>query len=731
MPLVILNPGIGGSPIFAANRPRTLQADGSVSAGVQFHESRNRAIYVNGTVFVSAHASTHLGRTRTLYAHLRSGTEPNVFGSIEIERVRVADFGSSPVAGGKAILPRVRRLSVASRVARAESDTLNILLTIADDAPAGFGNTYSARVYADGVAYAIKAFQYSEDRGSVGVALDLTLVKPSDRSAIEAASSFRFDVYDGGTWTTLFDAGKRTGTGYAIAFSDGRPTDSLSISTNGDVDNKLRKSPESNTTVFDASRLTLTAADFDRIYDTDGNVFVQDLEPIAGLDLYALLNYVFVIKCGFSGYRTTIPNFLIRRADFSFTGSFFDGIAGHVGAYSPLLFVKDDIVWLIDSTAPFPPGFGSPAPLNASEYIDAQFQQTDVDLDGYLVQFADNETDYDYTTNRFVDDPAEISGVFGSPNYTETERHRTYRDYFKISNPLVPVRSEKIRDVKETSGIVNGTLITMATETEDLSFDSFGRVKFILKDYSGLVPDLANPAVDGSFPLVNRTIKLEKTQFLYGPDRLAPVRQILKQTIKEVSGLVTIDTQKQHLGKDFKQEFTDGFAAGNLDDTLIVDQLSISTTTETIDQNDKGQFEIRTRVVNFLTDPPHIQTTTTDARSGDMSTNASTGGTNEIVVFRPGATRTNANFGTLAVAEVPVQLATALARRKLAKRKIRQGSVTLKGLRLSIGRGTMFELFTRDNVSAGVFVCEGRQISGGSLGTREQTTRQVLEVTEI
>ncbi len=267
----------------------------------------------------------------------------------------------------------------------------------------------------------------------------------------------------------------------------------------------------------------------------------------------------------------------------------------------------------------------------------------------------------------------------------------------------------------------------MSTEAEDISYDTLGRIQSIRKDYSGLVPNLAAPG----YPLIERTIRIEDTRFTYAPERFRPTRQILKETRKEVSGLITIDTEKQHLGQDFRQEYTDGFAAGNLDDTLIVTSGAISTTTETVDQNDKGQFEIRTRTVNFLTDPPHVQNATTDARSGDMSTNAATGGTAEIVVLRVGTSRTDAKIGTLAVAEIPIEIATALARRKLAKRKIRNGTITLKGLKLGIGRGTMFELIDRDGGSVGVYVCEGRQLSGSNLGTAGQATRQTLEVTEI
>lgn len=725
MPFIVPTESI--TPIAIATRFRTTTVNADLNAGLGATAARNRSATVNGSVLTADAIDAVRARAMSVFGFLLG--EPNVFGSATAVRARAADVVGSIRYEGKAIAVRNRTAAVAARVELAESSTLNILLTIGEFGSAGFGNTYSARIVADGETYLIKSFNYTEDRGDVGVGLQVTLLdpRPANREAIEAANEFTFDVYDGTDWITLFDSGKRTGIGFNFTFTDGRPADGLQLSTNGDVDNKLRKSPESNETVFDNTRLTVTAADFSVIYDTDGNAFIQTITPIPGLDLYALLNYVLVNQCGFAGYQTTIPNFPIRRADAGITGTWFDAIAGHIGAFSPLIFVVDDIVWLIDSTAPFPAGFGSSEPLPASEYQNASFEQSELEIDGYIVQFADSETDFDYVINRFVDDAAEPVGTFGSPDYTETVVRRTYADYFKNSNPTVPVRTEKTRERRETSGFVGPTFITIATETEELNYDSFGRLMTINKTTTARIPDLT--AV--GFPSSEQTTKIERTQFLYGPDRLNPLRQILRKTIKEVSGLITIDNDNPHLEKPFRQEFGEGFAAGNLSDTLAQDFVSISQLTETVEQNEKGQIEIRTRSVNFLVDPPQITQSTTDARAGDMSTNAQTGGTKEVVVFRQGSTRTNARMSTLAVAELPVEQATALARRKLSRRQNRRGTVTLKGLKLSVGRGTMFELFDRDGITAGNFVVEGRSISANNLGSQTQATRQVLEVTKI
>lgn len=722
MPLIIQRNQ--DSPVALLSRPRILSVTGDVTIGTRIRARRNRTLTVLSGVESVAEADA--ARNRTLYVFGRVNAEPNEFGEVTAERNRTCSITPTVDLGGVVQAARGRTLTINARVRAAETDTLTILLTIANLPNPGFGNTYSARIVADGITYKIKSANYVESRDDNGVTLEVALLKPTDRAAIEAADSFKFEIYDGAAWVAMFDSGTRIGLGFAFTFADGRPADGLSVSTNAELDKQLNTSPERETTLYDSARATLTLADFPVVRDTTGGVYLQNLVAIPGLDLYSIFNYVFG-QCGFDGFETTIPNFPIRRIDFSMQSSLYDGIKGHIGSFKPLMFVVDNVIWLIDSTAPFPAGFGSPTPLAAGDYLNAQFSDQDINIDGLIVQFSDSETDFDYSTDRFIDDPADEIGTFGSPGYTETQRTRTYRDYFKISNPFVPVRTEKIKEVTTVKAVVEGSFVTTSTETETLSFDTFGNCKAIRKEHSGLVPDLL---ADG-FPATERTIKTTQTDFLYGPDRFAPLRQVLKQTNSETTGLITIDADNEHLGKPFKQEFLDGYEAGNLSATISIENATIETSVETIQQTEKRQIEIRKRTVRFLTDPPAVLNTPADIRAGDMSTNGLTGSTGEIIVLRAGSTRTDAVLDTLSVNQLPYRLAEALALRILERRKIRKGTITLKGLNLSIARGSMFELFDRDGFSVGVFVCEGRSISLTNLGTSAQASRQIIEVSEI
>ncbi len=725
MPLIIRSYDV--PPDAFLRRFRDLTVSASVDKHISCRIDRGRTVTIAAGRIVPDAITIDRGRTFSAFGRLND--DANKFGAATLPRGRTDVFAASRKIKAKAIFPRGRDLEVIGRVQSHDSDTLSIFLTITDPATPGLGDTLSARIIADGITYEIKSYAFSAGSDNSGVSVNCILLKPTDRAVLEAADVFTFDLYKNGSWRTMFTGGVRSGLGFAFSdLKDGKPTDNLSVSSNGQVSAKLEKSPANNLTVYDPARVQVAASDFRTIFTTDGIPYDQDLHAIAAMDLFALLRYVFVTKCGFTDYKTTLPpNYPIRRADFEITDSFYSGIAPHVGMFSPLLFVRDDVVWLLDSTAGIPAGFPAPFALTADKYIDAQFTDTALNADGFIVEFSDVETDYDYTTtNEVIDDP-ETSGEFGDPGYMETVRVRTYRSYFKTSNPFVPVRVDKIIDITTVSANVGGTFLTVSIDREDASFDTFGHPSSIHRDLSGRIPDIATTG----FPLIFPTLIIEDTRFNYTVEHNNSRRKVLSKVVKEERGLISVDNETLHLGRPFKQCFVEAMAAGNLKSGLATEFGAIRTSTETHTQLPAGETEVRTRIVNFLTNPAQTTGSTTDARGGDGSVNGQTGATGQVIVFRTGATRTDAKMQVLSVGELPSRLAINLARRILARRTRRRGNITLLGLNLDFDRGTMFELFDRDGFSVGNFVVEGFSIQANNLGTSAQKTRQVLEVVQL
>lgn len=708
-----------------------LQGFSAVTAGGSVESSfRVRLISISHLI---ADGSTDLlgaailSGSSSLEAFGRIGAEPNRFGEVVIEG------GSELTAAPGLILDVPLRihgnsaLILTPRIQLADSTVLTILLTIADPPAVGFGQTLSARISAAGVGYPIKAFNYAEDANSVGETLECTFQKNGDRDAILAASNFKFEIYENGSWKEIFDAGIRTGIGFSLAWASTAPNDVLQVNTTGPATDRMQQTPLVDTVIYDSLRETINVADFKILQDTDGNLYVPDLTPIPGMQINDLLHAVFVTACGFSTVHSTLPNWPIRRADFQMTTSFYDGVKPHIGAFNPLIFVKENAVWILDPTVSIPAGFADPVALNSDQYELGQFQDDDLNADGFRVSFSQTELDFDYFTDEEIIDPTDTSGTFGSPSYTETDRKRTFRKFYKNSQPLIPVNTTKISETETLRGMVDGSLLQLHESVETIQLDSFGFTSEILRNETGLIPDLS---ADG-FPVTYVSTRTERSTFDYKADIKTPLRKILSFQRKKVSGLVTTDSTNKHLDKPFVQEFKNGFRSGNLSAGLSLSFVPISEETEIFQQNEKGEIESRSKTTDFLTSPPTVNNATGEVRGGDGSLNGQTSAANQLIVLRAGSPRTNAQLQTLSVGELPMVYAKALAQRLLNRRRLRRGTIQLKGINLNFERGSVFECFDRDGFSVGRYIVEGRAIAGSDLGTAAQVTKQVLQVIQV
>jgi hypothetical protein len=648
MPIIdVFDGGDVPDPVCNLSGTSSLALSADVARRLRVRLAGTSAMSLTPTIEFST--ATILDGTSTLFAHARLNGEANVFGAVHLPGTSGMSLNGLLKNRGKVVMRGTSGLTLRPTIRVSERSVLSLLVNVvpAADPNAGFGDTISARINADGVLYPIRSATYSEPRDAAGVTLSVVLQKPGQRAAILAASSFKFEIYTAGQWNLVFDSGRRSGAGFAFAWVDAKPDDSLEISTIGPISDAMTRTPTESIVVYDGFRETLNPADFPIIYDTDGHAHRTTLLNFPGLNLYALLRSVFVDTLGFTNYITDIPNYPLRRADFDVTGSYLSAIAPFIGMFSPLIFVKDSTVWILDATQKLPAGFPAPYPLTADAYRSANLTETVNDADGYLVTYND-AAEFDYSLDREVIDDPDITAA----PYTEIHRKRTFRDFYKLSNPFVPVRTEKVSESEDVLAYVEGSLLTVLSSKETINLDSTGRLIDISKDVTGLVPDISNPA----FPFTTQTIRGERTDFTYTPVLRNSGREFLSETKRVVRGLIVTDSDNQHLGKPFKQEFVNGWRAGNLSDSQSVTFGDIELFVETTKETDRGQLEIRARTVDFMTTPPVVHSQTTDARAGDLSTNTRGGSPQQIIVLKSdGSTRTNRKLVALGVGELPVQ----------------------------------------------------------------------------
>ena len=712
----------------SGNGPRAvLSGISTLYANPDLEQTEQANLEGTSTVFArlsgAIAAAATIPGTSTIFARGTLNTEPNEFGSAILTGTSDFFAGGNVRFKGKAVLTGTSEVTANPAVVAAERTVCRVTLNVL---PAASNNgVISARLVVDGVEYPIRSASYKEPRTLAGVSLNCILQNPGDRAAIEAGDAFKFEVYEFGAWTTIFDLGRRSAGGFSFAFTDGRVNDELSVSSIGPVADRINKSPLNNLTIFNPFFDELTQEQFRPIYDTSGNVYYHELVSRPGLTLHWLLDRILITECGFSDVITDLPEGLVRRADFERTGTFLSGLAPILGAFDPLIFVKDDIVWILDSTQKLPAGFATPYPLTANKYRNAQFNEQVLNIDGYEVEYAD-ASDPDYTVDREEIDEPDVFGALGQANYMIIDRKRTFRDWFKTSNPSTVIRTEKVSETETTRAMVNGTLTQTHEAIETITLDRFGNPLSIVKGVEGLAPVLSTP---GTFS--TRTLLDERTEFLYMADRRRPTRKVLSSSKKTARGLIITDSVNTHLGQPWKATFIDASRSGNLNAAQTYSFGAIKTTVETIQQTGKGPSEIRVRTTDFLSTPPAVYNDTTDTRGGDASINARSGEPQQVIVFRPGAVRSSAQMAALSVGDLPLNQAVALARRRLENQVLRTGAVNLIGTNTAIGRGFVFELFDREGSAVGVFIVEGRSIELNNLGTPQQATTQTLEVRQV
>jgi hypothetical protein len=726
MPLIV--PYTNPQPLAVLSGGSSVESAGSVAQNFRATIAAGSELQAFAELLIEAAAT--LEGSSEIFAFGRLGDEPNVFGLADIGGSSDLEAVGSLKIGGKAILASGSALSALADLAESEAAAFNIFLSITDEAGPGYGATYSARIFADGVGYPIRGAVLDEGDFEAGTSLQVQLQKPSDRAAILAAETFTFDIYDNGAWKPMLTGGRRSAAGYSFAWADGRPNDSLTLSTIDAIAEKLERSPDRNLSVYDPFREVLNAADFEKIYDENGVQYEHELQPIGSLTLHGLLAYVFALA-GFDGVFLTIADFPVRRADFVITGSYLEGVAGFLGPYDPLIYVKNNILYALDSTVALPAGLESAIPAFGHEhYKNAEFAVTEQTADGYVVQYNENQGLYDFSTTREITnlgDP-DVTGTAGAGDYTETVTTRTYRDYFKFSNPTVPVDTQKIKEVVTVRGMVNGALDEISETTETIDVDAKLRLKLITKTRTALIPNVAA----SDFPLIRTTVDSERTTFEYKPDIRNPRREYMAKQVRERRGLVAIDEGNPHLDQPYLLEFYDAWRGGNLSAEVATENRSIETFTESVDLKRNGQIEVRSRTANFLTSPPSVHGEITEGRAGDISTNAISPKASEVVVYRSDVIgRTGSKLQSFPIGEMPISIGRPLAKRRLDKRQRKVGSINWKGLNLSLGIGSQFQLFDRGGTSAGFFIVEGRRIQLQNLGTREQSTTQVLQVREV
>ncbi len=693
MPLAVIS---GNSDMTAAG---SLQgtARASIAGGSNFAAAARIAL-PGAAVIAGAATLAPVGRLND---------EPNWFGASQFAGQSVLAASGSLLLEPYLLIAGQTTVEAAATVEQPETSTLSLIVDIIPAPRAGSYQEYDGWLKVNGVTVPIASAELDAPDDSAGMTLSATIANFSDRSLFVSDAAIEFLVSQFGAWTSVL-TGKLNSKNYSFANANGAPNDTFNFSSVSTLNDRLARTPPTNLVIYDPAKVEIDADDYETIYDSAGRSYALSLFSMSAMSVHSLMTEVFVNRCGFSAVKTNLPNYPLKRADFSVSSSYLSGVSPHVGMFEPLIFPEGDVLWIIDATTALPNGFPAPRVLNASKLDGITGNQTIERIDGFDVQSVVSELGNFFTT-RLKQKTREV-GSFGNNNYTRTETVQTIREYRLVNNPQIVI-DERI--VSEVISAYTGNLSLIDRVTRNLSYDKFGRLINSTKNTEKLIPDLTSGTV---FQI--QTVYTEREDWKYSNHPFIPGKQIQSQYLRRTSGLMAIDKENQYFGEDFPQAFMKADEAGNLRPLMAYRYGEIETFVENSRPLRNGQVEVESSVTNFVPaivgKPAIIRDTSSEPRVGDISLNGQSGKQNSIYVFPTDTwVRTNDPIVSFAVGELSLEIAIPLARRQLIRRRTKSSKVTatIIGLDLAIRRGAIYQIRERENNTVCKMIVEGFRLA--------------------
>jgi len=703
------------SPLATVSVQAVLAGDTDLAAALTV-KNNLRAVASGGTqmagdLYEQLKATGAATGDTAMVGFLRLNAEPDQFlaGFLAADTQLIGALASkvgspSEFAGGT-------ELSGGLSISSEDVDSFVVSVDVLDPALASQSNVrrYAPRLLADGSEVKIRRASLEASPDTLGTEVRVTLLVP-DAALVSQAASLTFQV---GLWLSgsfhyvdVVSGGRLSGRGNALRNSDGRPADEVTLSIVDVVADRWNRAPRAPVHLYDPQ--TATAPPQSQLDSNRIEVFgVGYIEPVnvavPGMRLFDVLAEAYVAGCGFSSVVCNIPNFPVSEVDFSLDGGYDGGVRPLLSLFEPVLFERDNVLYVIDPDAPIPAGMAPRDFTHAQtrELTDSLPQHEPVNA--LLLRTRANEAG-EYFTER-LDTETTSSGVFGTQGFTTTDVERRVREYRNFSAPTVVVREEL---VSERTTVEDSDLNIIERTTETVTFDVFNRRTASVKRTDMRLPDIDS---DGALTLLTDVTRQDQL-ITYRPDPQDPTKDLQDRVITRESGLVLVDDGNQYLGGPYKIPLLDAHRSGYVDPGG--DQhLSTEDIRTTIEQlRVRGQqVDVEVRVVNHLADAPTRNSTTTRTAPASVSRRAQS--RDRTVLLTVSGTDTDGRRAqTLDTGDLPYDVAVALGQRKLRRLNSppREVSVTPAYVDVTLKRGTVVELKTRSGAALGRYIVRGYSV---------------------
>jgi hypothetical protein len=448
-------------PIEGGGEPPRIPIQSCARSAVEIRDvARDRAISgitVTGTSFSASRQSTEIAKTVPTAA---------ISGINIVNGIRDRHVSAIEVLTGESFI---------------------ILVDILQEALSGsmlgqFGQTeINAKLMVDGDELAIKSFSFQVPTGRLGSILNIVLADPNPTPVpVRATVMFYLVVHIDGddVFHVLLNNGNLQERDYKITISGNKPGDEVTFGALDVLSDKFSLAPRRPVTMYDPRRVRIDDVRTDSenaIRDESGRTIMPVIEPVNGLTMKRILNRAYTNVGGYSGISllsqlpswnalmsnalndqvgmgftsviTNIPDYKVRRADFTIEGGWHDGALPVVAMYAPVYFVTGSILFIIDVDRPLPFAANPHTIwLSAHKSLSERAEyKPDANAVILTYQYSDNDPDEDprrVSRVVFKTERQNPSGLNeGQPGFVEIETRTETIEWYFTDEPDVVLAS--------------------------------------------------------------------------------------------------------------------------------------------------------------------------------------------------------------------------------------------------------------------------------------------------
>lgn len=582
---------------------------------------------------------------------------------------------------------------------------------------AAVGLVYEARCQVvqqgSGVLLPVLSFKFDAEPGAMGSSLAVVLADPAATVNEDDRIRVRIGIQNAGAteWVKLVGGARIRETSIVTSYLG----DVVSFKAVNPMRDKWARSPRRPLVLFDPEQVTLvelTAQQQRDIVDADREVITPEFEPRESFDLQQLLEFVYVTKCGFSQVITNIPNFPLKRADFTLETTWHSIAAAEIGAFSPVYGSDDeDVLFILDPQGVLPEGLAAKKlkPRGYSQM--SQVRDTAGMVNAVLLNYRDNtDTAGEFSGGESdrvdVEEPEEV-GTYGQAGWQRTVAYSFHKLFHDNPNDPTDVTRDIVWKVdRHTSAVVDGIIREISIESQVDQWTEDWRLMI------GYTKSIQIYTILPGTSAVMRDCETHVNVISYAVSQSEPGESYKTGETTTVTGTV-LSTDN---GDDPPTLISlyDAHAANSItDDQDVLLATPISSLIEKWKQIAPDQIAQQYTKINQLTgvctqSKTFIHTGTLAVRTGAQTPTARMLLTSGDIPEEEARPPLQFNSGN-----IPYDIARPLAERLLELRgaKPRTISFELAGLDLSLRRGSLRRVFTRDGTKYLVFVT-GYSVSG-------------------